>query len=39
MTPGDQAGVEEGLQKQIWSVPRASDTKKFLRLRTVLTNQ
>jgi hypothetical protein len=39
MTPGDQAGVGEGLQKQIWSVPRASDTKKFLRLRTVLTNQ
>jgi hypothetical protein len=39
MTPGDQAGVGEGLQKQIWSVPRAIDTKKFLRLRTVLTNQ
>ena len=39
MTPGDQTGVGEGLQKQIWSVPRASDTKKFLRLRTVLTNQ
>ncbi len=39
MTPGDQAGVGEGLQKQIWSVPRASDIKKFLRLRTVLTNQ
>ena len=39
MTPGDQAGVGEGLQKQIWSVPRASDTKRFLRLRTVLTNQ
>jgi len=39
MTPGDQTGVGDGLQKQIWSVPRASDTKKFLRLRTVLTNQ
>jgi len=39
MTPGDQSGVGEGLQKQIWSVPRASDTKKFLRLQTVLTNQ
>ena len=39
MNPGDQAGVGAGLQKQIWSVPRASDTKKFLRLRTVLTNQ
>jgi hypothetical protein len=39
MTPGDQTGVGEGLQKQIWSVPRSSDTKKFLRLRTVLTNQ
>ena len=38
MTPGDQTGVGEGLQKQIWSVPRASDTKKFLRLRSVLTN-
>jgi len=39
MTPGDQTGVGEGLQKQIWSVPRSSDTKKFLRLRTLLTNQ
>jgi hypothetical protein len=38
MSPGDQTGVGEGLQKQIWSVPRASDTKKFLRLRSVLTN-
>jgi hypothetical protein len=38
MTPGDQTGVGEGLQKQIWSIPRASDTKKFLRLRSVLTN-
>jgi hypothetical protein len=38
MSPGDQTGVGEGLQKQIWSIPRASDTKKFLRLRSVLTN-
>ena len=36
MTPGDQTGVGEGLQRQIWSTPRDSDSKKFLRLRTLL---
>jgi hypothetical protein len=39
MTPGDQTGVGEGLQRQIWSTPRNSDSKKFLRLQSVLTNQ
>ena len=38
MTPGDQTGVGEGLQRQIWSTPRDSESKKFLRLRTTLTN-
>jgi hypothetical protein len=39
MQPGDQTGVGEGLQRQIWSTPRNSDSKKFLRLQSVLTNQ
>ena len=34
MTPGDQIGVGQGLQRQIWSTPRTNDTKKFLRLRS-----
>jgi hypothetical protein len=36
MTPGDQTGVGAGLQRQIWSTPRDNDSKKFLRLRTLL---
>jgi hypothetical protein len=39
MEPGDQTGVGQGLQRQIWSTPRNSDSKKFLRLQSVLTNQ
>jgi len=39
MQPGDQTGVGEGLQRQIWSTPRNSDSKKFLRLQTTLSNQ
>jgi hypothetical protein len=36
MTPGDQTEVPTGFQRQIWSTPRGSDTKKFLRLQTDL---
>jgi hypothetical protein len=36
MTPGDQTEVPAGFQRQIWSTPRGSDTKKFLRLQTEL---
>jgi len=36
MTPGDQAGVGEGLQRQIWSAPRGSESQKFIRLEVVL---
>ena len=39
MQPGDQTGVGQGLQRQIWSTPRNSDSKKFLRLQTTLSNQ
>lgn len=39
MEPGDQSGVGEGLQRQIWSTPRNSDSKKFLRLQSTLSNQ
>ena len=36
MTPGDQAGVGQGLQRQIWSAPRGSESQKFIRLEVVL---
>ena len=36
MTPGDQAGVGEGLQRQIWSAPRGGESQKFIRLEVVL---
>jgi hypothetical protein len=36
MTPGDQAGVGEGLQRQIWSAPRGGESQKFIRLEAVL---
>jgi Endonuclease I len=36
MTPGDQAGVGEGLQRQIWSTPRGSASQKYIRLEVVL---
>ncbi len=39
MTPGDQTGVGEGLQRQIWSTPRNSDSRKFLRLQVILDNR
>jgi len=38
MTPGDQTGVGAGLQRQIWSTPVDAESKKFLQLRTILTN-
>jgi len=35
MTPGDQTGVGEGLQRQIWSTPRDGGSQKFLRLEVI----
>jgi|GEM_PF-4577257 len=39
MQPGDQNGVGEGLQRQIWSTPRNGAAKKFLRLQSTLDEQ
>ena len=36
MTPGDQAGVGQGLQRQIWSTPRDGGSQKFLRVEVIL---
>jgi len=39
MQPGDQNGVGEGLQRQIWSTPRNGAAKQFLRLQSTLGQQ
>ena len=36
MTPGDQTGVGEGLQRQVWSTPRDGWSEKFIRLEVIL---
>ena len=36
MTPGDQTGVGEGLQRQIWSTPRDGGNEKYIRLEVIL---